>query len=235
MFSKALPLGRYLLGLGNRKLGEQIHTFSIPAIKTCPGRSNTCEKACYATRGTMRFAQKSYSRRWKESKKSNFAEMVTKELRHRGATKVRIHCSGDFYSPAYVRKWIAIVRASPGIRFFVYTRSWRVPKIRKELKVLAREKNIRVWYSCDAETGLPSSISRRVRIAYMATSDSDLPRGRPDLVFRVKRTTVKKFSGGRLVCPSENGVTDTTCSRCGICWQDLEKKDARRIALPLAV
>ena len=33
-----------LLGKGNGKLGENIHTWSIPAVDTCPGRSPLCER-----------------------------------------------------------------------------------------------------------------------------------------------------------------------------------------------
>jgi hypothetical protein len=39
---------RNLLVRGNRKLGESVHSFSVPAVDTCPGRSAPCERACYA-------------------------------------------------------------------------------------------------------------------------------------------------------------------------------------------
>lgn len=224
------PKKRHLLSFGNSKLGE-MHTFSLPAVHTCPGRSSSCESACYARKGTVRFAQRSYVSRWKASKQARFVPDMVEEIRSRGVSLVRLHVSGDFYSAKYAAKWLAIVQACPETRFFVYTRSWRVAEIRPTLRRLARERNIRVWFSCDSETGLPSSIPRRVRIAYMAVTDEDHPNGTPDLVFRVKRKTVKKFSEGRLVCPSENGVTKTTCKKCAVCWSPLEVRDPRRIAL----
>ncbi len=223
-----------LLNLGNRKLGGTVHTFSLPAIDTCPGRSGLCEAACYATKGMMRFTQKTYVRAWKESKKRDFVRRMVGEIRDRGVTLLRIHVSGDFYSAAYIRKWRRIVEASPQCRFYVYTRSWRKPELRAELAPLAKLRNIRVHYSCDRETGFPGKIGKRVRVVYMATEDEDVPKGRVDLMFRVKRTTVQKFAAGKIVCPAENGVTKTTCQSCGLCWDRLEVKDPRRFALPLA-
>lgn len=228
---------RLLLARGNTKLGENIYSFSLPAIDTCPGRSKLCEKACYATRGHIRLvaATGSYERKLERTKQKSFVRDMTDEIRLRGVRVVRIHVSGDFYSAAYIEKWIQIAEASRSVKFFVYTRSWRLPKLRKALDRLSKLSNFRLWYSCDKETGLPSKLTKRTRIAYMAVDDNDTPEAPPDLVFRVKRMTVKKRSSGALVCPTENGTkAEVTCQKCGLCWDSIKTKDPRRYALPLA-
>jgi hypothetical protein len=40
-----------------------------------------------------------------------------------GQFAVRIHASGDFYSPQYINKWLTIIELRPGIQFYAYTKS----------------------------------------------------------------------------------------------------------------
>lgn len=230
---------RFLLCMGNRKLGDVVYTFTLPAVKTCPGRSKLCEKVCYALKGHLRMVLDNGSYTWRHAVTltDEFVCRMVREIQFRGCQLVRIHVAGDFYSPEYVRKWAEIVAACPNTRFFVYTRSWRVEAIRPELNRLARLENIRVWYSCDRDTGLPAKVGKRVRVAYMADGDDDCPPRTPDLGFRVTRRTVLKRISGAVVCPVENG-TDAkkmvNCNKCGLCWEPLEVKDPRRFALPMA-
>jgi hypothetical protein len=49
-----VPVIRNLLTRGNGKLGEGIHTWSLPAVETCPGRSDLCSRVCYARSGRFR-------------------------------------------------------------------------------------------------------------------------------------------------------------------------------------
>ncbi len=226
----------FMLGMGNRKLGDVVYTFSLPAVLTCPGRSKLCEKVCYALRGHMRMVLDAghYHRKLEAANQADFADRMVREIRFRQCQLVRIHVAGDFYSPEYVRKWVEIVEASPQTKFFVYTRSWRVAEIRRELTLLARLPNIRVWFSCDRDTGIPARVGRNVRIAYMAEDDDDHPPRQPDLGFRVKRKSLQKRIGGAIVCPVENGAkAEVTCQKCGLCWEPLAVKDPRRFALPV--
>lgn len=211
---------RNLLQQGNTKLGEGIYTFSLPAVKTCPGASPACRKECYAIRGRFHFLRGAYLRYLRESKAQSFAARMIAEVRRRWVACVRIHVSGDFYSAEYVRKWVAIARACPGVRFFAYTRSWRNADIAPALAELARCRNVRLWYSTDRDTGIPARVPRRVRLAWMQTQAAELP-PRADLVFRVQRLrrTVVKRVALALVCPVENGATGhrTDCGRCRLC------------------
>lgn len=222
----------FLFGRGNSKLGNRILTFSIPAVTTCPGRSELCETACYATKGWMAMSGRAFAKRLKASKKANFVARAINEILRRRVKTVRIHVSGDFYSPEYVQKWRAIVEACPEVRFYAYTRSWRVPDILLELKRLSCLRNMQLWFSCDSETDLPKKVPRRVRLAYMAMDDTDTAGVNSDLVFRVRRDTVVKRQEGVLVCPAENGITDTTCQRCRLCISTVDL-DPRRYSLPV--
>lgn len=152
------------------------------------------------------------------SKAAGFVDNMADEIANKKVQILRIHVSGDFYSANYLQKWIDIVDRSPNVRFFVYSRSWRIPDIYDKLKALARRSNVRLWLSADRDTGKPPKL-RDARVAYMAVDDADIPTYQPDLVFRNTIKTVAKRVALALVCPKENGVTDTTCSKCGVCWR----------------
>lgn len=230
-----------LLQEGNSKLGASLHTFSLPIIKTCPGRTSLCEKLCYGGRGRFltRDVQSAYERNYQASLRADFAERLRLEIRYRRPRVVRIHAGGgDFYSIAYLAAWLSVIRTCPEVRFFAYTRSWRALELLPLLKQLAQFKNVRLFFSVDRETGRPIRLPKRVRLAWLAETDQDLPPFPVDLVFRNKRRGVRKRLGAVLACPAENGVKGhikMTCERCRLCVDPLESKDSRRlVALPLA-
>jgi hypothetical protein len=130
-----------LLGNGNSKLqktakefGVRIFNFSIPAGNdkksgkiTCPF-AGSCLKLCYAKRGMYRFGnvERALTKRYEASKEENFVQTITDELakvKKDKQTYVRIHDSGDFYSPSYFQKWLEIARLNPSVRFYAYTKS----------------------------------------------------------------------------------------------------------------
>lgn len=213
---------RNLLTRGNGKLGEGIHAWSMSAVETCPGRSTLCERVCYARSGRFRtqLLQERLAENLDAALADDFVRRMTKEIRRRGVHTLRIHVSGDFFSADYARKWLVIARRSPYTTFYAYTRSWRVPEIAPTLEELARLRNVRLWYSCDAETGLPEKIAPDIRLAYLQTAPEDTPAG--DLVFRIEslRATRARRIGLSLVCPRETGhpnATSITCTSCRRC------------------
>jgi len=130
-----------LLGSGNSKLqktakefGVKIFNFSIPAGNdkasgkiTCPF-AGSCLKLCYAKKGAYRWGnvERALSRRYEASKEADFVQRITDELNKVKKDKqvyIRIHDSGDFYSPAYFVKWLEIARLNPSVRFYAYTKS----------------------------------------------------------------------------------------------------------------
>ena len=202
-----------------------IWTFSLPAEDTCPGATDACRSVCYAKSGRYVFPsiRGLYARNRERAAGPDFVDDVAAEIRAKFVRVVRIHGSGDFDSPGYVRKWAEVARRRPGTTFYAYTRSWRVPAVREALRPFARMKNVRLWYSADRDSGPPPR-DAGVRIAWMLGAGDDpasVPR-RADLAFRAGGDGPLKRANGALVCPYEQGVPlkapRITCDRCGICF-----------------
>jgi hypothetical protein len=216
---------------GNTKLGKRkrIWGFGLPSRRTCPRRSELCARLCYShhLESFRPSVRRRYRRNLALSRSAAFTDRVVTFLRARRVEVVRLHTAGDFYSPGYARKWLAVMRRMPSVRFYFYSRSWRRSAIRRVFAVMAGLANVRVWFSCDRETGVPRRVPRGVRLAWLMTAADDRP-PRADLVFRVRRLrhVVQKRlpwtsgDGAALVCPTENGATGrrTDCVRCGVCW-----------------
>jgi len=214
---------------GNSKLGKGIWQFSIPAgLKhICVCLTELCFKKCYARKGNFRrpAVRESLAQNFRETKKENFARQANEFIGTKKVSICRIHASGEFYSPEYVNKWVAIARSNPQVQFFAYTRSWKNKEILKALKSLSKLDNVKIWFSCDRETGAPPKI-KNIRRAYLMVSDEDIPSYKVDLVFRDKTETVLKWVGDTIVCPAENGVTKVTCAKCQLCFRDKELPNA---------
>jgi len=207
---------------GNRKLGKLIWCWSLPVlISICVGSTDLCRKLCYAMKGFFRMpsVSDSHYQNYVLSQDDDFSQYVGMALSEVFARVVRIHVAGDFYDEPYVRKWLNIVRRRPYVAFYAYTRSWRDKKMLPALKELAKEPNFFMWWSCDRETGAPPR-TKGVRRAYLMEDDSDVAPYAVDLNFRDKHKTVMKFDpNGNLVCPYDNGATETTCSKCQLCFK----------------
>ena len=232
-----------MLQRGNTKLGPLIHTFSIPAILCCPGRTKLCEGLCYADHGFYHMAtvKEALEKNYHTSKQASFVNKMIQEITNEKVKILRVHVAGDFYSAAYVRKWSTIIERCQGTQFYVYTRSWRVPTIQAQLCNLAKLKNVLLWWSTDSETavknGKPPRI-RNVRTAYLAVTDDEGVPAYADLVFRNEAVTLEKYHQGVLVCPAENGMTykswKMTCSRCQLCLRrrKMPKKEYALLQVP---
>ena len=94
--------------------------------------TSTCQTHCYAVRyGQYRTsAQAKYQRNLELSRLPDFGQRMRYSILHHEAKVVRIHTGGDFYSVPYVRQWLRVIKWLPEVRFFTYTRSWRLPKLK---------------------------------------------------------------------------------------------------------
>ncbi len=215
---------RNLLARGNRKLGESIHAWSIPALDTCPGRTQLCEQVCYARHGHFGLSriQERLQENLDASLRDDFERRMVAEIHRRGVHTLRVHVSGDFYDPGYVRKWVRIAEKCHRTKFYAYTRSWRLPEFQKVLQELAKLRNWRLWWSCDAETGIPDQFPERVELAYLQTEHGQDP-GNSKVVFRLKRLRRHQVLriGLALVCPTETGLPNPngTCTSCRRCFK----------------
>jgi len=212
----------------NKKLGNGVVSFSIPAIDTCPGSSKLCERVCYASRGGYAYPSvKNHLERMRKLARSpEFVDAMVLHIRNTNSSVIRIHSSGDFDTVEYIRRWTKIVRRVPNVTFYAYTRSWRIKRLRKDLYTLSKQPNMLLWFSTDKELhqrfGRPPRW-KTTRVAYMQCDYDEVIPGYADLVFRIKRKTAVKYVQGKLVCPAENGIhgkVKQQCTNCRLCFTD---------------
>jgi hypothetical protein len=157
------------------------------------------------------------------SLRDDFERRMVAEIRRRGVHTLRIHVAGDFYSPEYAAKWVRIARQCRRARFYGYTRSWRQPEFSTVLAELADRNNVRLWWSVDAETGLPANVPPHVELAYLQREATDDPHD-AKVVFRVKqlRKTPTRRIGLAIVCTTDTGLpqaVEVTCTSCRRCFR----------------
>lgn len=223
----------WLFTKGNKKVGDNVFLWNVPVVDCCPGATLSCVANCYANNDNYRRPTVKSRHAWNRqaAEADNFCERAIVELRQRSPSEVRIHSAGDFYSPEYVRKWLAITAALPAITFWYYTRSWRVPAILPELVRLASLSNVRAWFSCDRDTGLPDAVPN-VRACWLQIEDEEPPAPAPgqmaidaeSVAFRTKREGREpaKRIGLATVCPTYNGLpaaAGVTCETCRFCFR----------------
>lgn len=244
-----------LFSHGNTKLSDgkrSIYGFGLPSRHTCPARTPTCTRLCYSYR--LEQYRKHVGARHRANlvaaKRSDFAAVASAEIAAKNIRILRVHVGGELFSVDYAEKWLTVFKACPDTKFFLWTRVWRLPRFRGVLRAMARLTNVRLWYSCDKDTGVPTrrDTPKRVKLAYMQIAEDDLPL-RGDLVFRVHHLRKKPAKtvpavrpGERSVpiCPTETalpGHETVTCSSCKKCWRSLphDTPTGKRIPLAIAV
>jgi hypothetical protein len=116
--------------------GNWIINWSIPNWKakdgtvTCPSAA-ACITGCYVSQGTYNFpvVQAKMNRNLALTRQADFIPLIVKEIRaYKKLSHVRIHDSGDFYSEAYLFNWLTIMRDSPSIQFYAYTKEVKLFK-----------------------------------------------------------------------------------------------------------
>ena len=167
----------------------KIFNFSIPAYKTKSGKitcpfADSCVKYCYAQKGNYtRFpiVQELMEQKYKISKTNNFIPLMNEEIKKKKATHVRIHDSGDFYSPTYLQKWLDIATQNKDVIFYAYTKS-----IKFFINGLKLPKNLKIIFSEGSKTDNLINVAkdRHARIfkskellnaaGYIDASDNDL-------------------------------------------------------------
>jgi hypothetical protein len=211
---------RGLLTQGNQKLGLAISHFDLPAGETCPGQSELCSTQCYAKKGRYHFKPVQERLEWnhRQSQRADFAKLMIAEIKRKGVLVVRLHCSGDLYSAEYALKWLEVMRQCPKVRFYLYSRSWRIESIAAVLEQMAALRCCRVWLSIDCETGVPASLPVGVRLAYLQVDKNEEPE-QLDLLFvtRGLKSHAKRVSLP-LLCPQQADKAEN-CGDCGRCFR----------------
>lgn len=125
------------LSMGNKKLvGDYENAFMIwnlEAIKTCPYRTEMCEKSCYAMKSQRIYpsVRKSRIANFEDCQQPTFIDDMENTINYYLKKKdvkgkkvwFRIHESGDFWSKNYVMSWVEIAKKFPNITFMAYTKS----------------------------------------------------------------------------------------------------------------
>jgi len=112
----------------SKHFGVKLMNFGIPAYKSASGKltcpmADACVKFCYAKKGAYIWSnvQPAFEARYQLSKTDKFVDAVNDEIRRKKPDFVRVHDSGDYYSKAYLNKWIAVAIHNPTVRFYSYT------------------------------------------------------------------------------------------------------------------
>jgi len=112
----------------SKSLGLRVFNFGIPAYKSASGKltcpfADACVKFCYAKKGAYIWSnvQPAFEKRYQLSKTDDFVNKMNQEIAKKRPDYVRVHDSGDYYSRAYLDKWIAIAIHNPHVRFYSYT------------------------------------------------------------------------------------------------------------------
>jgi hypothetical protein len=125
----------------SKAMGVKVFNFSIPAYKSETGKvicpfADSCIKFCYAQKGNYkRFpsVRNGMEKKYQLTKQDNFIELMNKEIIKKKPDFIRVHDSGDYYSKAYLNKWLTIAKENPKVKFYSYTNSI---KFIKELKTI---------------------------------------------------------------------------------------------------
>jgi hypothetical protein len=123
-------MDRIFVSFGNLKLPKDTMIFNIPAVTTCPGRTELCARVCYALK-TERYNPHALPARqgnFDASRRPDFPARMIEIIRAKASKirRVRVHESGDFYNQAYLNAWFSIAAALPGIRFYAYSKSFHL-------------------------------------------------------------------------------------------------------------
>lgn len=133
----------------SKELGKRVFNFGITAYKTSTGKvvcpfAKDCIKYCYAKKGAYTWSNVKpvFEKRYDLTKTISFVPLMIQEVKNKKADFIRIHDSGDFYSVKYLKKWLTIAEALPGVKFYAYTKShdfFRGIKLPKNFDVIFSE------------------------------------------------------------------------------------------------
>ena len=114
----------------SKELGVLVFNFGIPAYKSASGKltcpfADECVKFCYARKGAYIWGnvKPAFEKRYELSKTDRFVSEMYNEIVKTRPDYVRVHDSGDYYSKAYLKKWIDIALLFPEVKFYSYTNS----------------------------------------------------------------------------------------------------------------
>lgn len=112
----------------SKQLNTKVLNFGIPAYKAADGKltcpmADKCIKFCYARKGfyTWKNVSPAFEKRYQLSLTDRFVDVICADITIKQPNYIRVHDSGDYYSRAYLHKWIEVAIRNPDVRFYSYT------------------------------------------------------------------------------------------------------------------
>jgi len=168
------------------KLGyDKIPSFAIPPGLTCP-KASTCKNHCFAMSGHTEYVQMvrdTHSAALGLSERDDFVEKVNTliQKKWKNAKKpdpkkpYRIHAWGDFYSNAYAKKWVQIIKDNPNVFFYAYTKSFTMPAIKMLMDDIKKKKvkNAKIIQSLNGKSDKDIDPKAPIAVVFKSRSDMD--------------------------------------------------------------
>ena len=199
MVKNGLRDGDLYLSGGNVRMN--IPTWSLPAVDTCPGATESCVKYCYAKKAEniWRGVRPSRDRNYQASLSPDFVEKMVGLVERAGSEYIRIHESGDFYSQEYLNKWFEVAKRLPRNKFLAFSQCFDLDWFKAPPNI------VRFWSVWDDTMDVPPP----GLIAFVVDDGSgkiDLP-----IIKDMRRLrTAKRCIKGR--------DNDLTCEQCLWCY-----------------
>lgn len=171
--------------------GLTVYCLTLEERATCPASCDLLD-ACYGN--ALPFA-----RRHRDD--GNMVKLLNEEIgtlldQHRAGIAVRLHVLGDFYSAAYARAWLGLMRAHPGLHVFGFTAWQHGTEIGDIVLGANRLRDGRWKIRCSVPSDRPIKAMQATTI-WRQPEAPNVPEG--------------------LVCPASTHKADC-CSTCALCW-----------------
>lgn len=111
-------------------------SLNLPAKVTCPGKTASCEEACYADKGRMRMNGALVTGRNLTRLQKDVTSVERMKLPKSDAIAIRLLGAGDIFSLGFGRALFRLCDNNPKKRFWMYTRSFSI------LRQLLRERQV---------------------------------------------------------------------------------------------
>ena len=211
------------------------YAFGLPAHKSCPRANGSicygndgCNDGCYAyERGFYKMDNVKRTQQarfdWtRESLRSAagialwIATMIQAILwaTSKKEKVFRIHDSGDFFSPAYIRMWFEVCRQLPEVQFWAPTRVWQQPTSNDRVNGLKAFKIVGQDDAFMSEL-LKLAALPNVTIRPSALNFDDAPPSVPGL-HAGSGASKADFVGYE--CPAQ--AQENNCGACRVCWSE---------------
>ncbi len=161
-----------------------IASFALPAGITCP-KAGSCKNHCFALTGHTAYVEKvrdTHSASLGLTERDDFVKKMNEVIEKKFKGKkldyknpYRIHAWGDFFSNQYAKKWVEIIKSNPNVWFYMYTKSFTMPALKKLIADIKNKtiKNVKVIQSLNGEDDNHIDYTQPIAVVFKSRSDMD--------------------------------------------------------------